>query len=458
MNNTIKQINQYDNKKDVYDIYDDNTENINYYNKNPNKKQIGGEKLSEGGYGCVYYPGLYCSGKEMTGTDAKKFVSKVQVFDDSAKNEVHIGNIIKDINIYEQHFVPIIETCPIRLAEIDKGLVKSCNLLKDKNIHNSSTKTFSIMKIRYIDSTTFSDYIEEVKNPKKLLNDIFESYKYLLRSLDLLYENDIIHYDLKGENILYDRNKNHPLIIDFGLSIDMNGLKKEEDYEKAFYIYAPDYYIWCPEIQVLSYLYRNNHKPSKKEYKNIAIECVKHNKGLHSGLFSNTIIKKYEKDLISELQKYHGKSRNVITKELLKKSSYSWDNYSLSILFLRIIGYIYDNSEYEDGYDYDEQDYKDDDKSHTNKGVIELFSELLLKNISPNPKERYTIEQTKKAFEGLFIVSKDDDVSDRKSGLFNMYDSIIKSIYKKKESGIFDTILQKDEEQLEIVSKKIYNK
>ena len=44
--------------------------------------------LSQGGFGCVYYPGLKCSDK----TDvSKKMVTKLQRDDFNAENEAYIG-------------------------------------------------------------------------------------------------------------------------------------------------------------------------------------------------------------------------------------------------------------------------------------------------------------------------------------------------------------------------------
>ena len=48
----------------------------------------GGKLLSEGGYGCVFFPSINCDGSSMK---TKKYVSKIQKFDKSAKNEIKIG-------------------------------------------------------------------------------------------------------------------------------------------------------------------------------------------------------------------------------------------------------------------------------------------------------------------------------------------------------------------------------
>ena len=49
---------------------------------------IGGKLLAEGGYGCVFAPGINCDGSVMK---TKKYVSKIQRYDTSAKNEILIG-------------------------------------------------------------------------------------------------------------------------------------------------------------------------------------------------------------------------------------------------------------------------------------------------------------------------------------------------------------------------------
>ena len=61
---------------------------------------------------------------------------------------------------------------------------------------------------------------------------------------------------LKGTNILFDNNKEIPLLIDFGLSVEYQILNKinSTNLKNMFYVYAPEYYIWSLEIHYLCYL------------------------------------------------------------------------------------------------------------------------------------------------------------------------------------------------------------
>ena len=49
---------------------------------------IGGDKIGEGSYGCIYHPALNKDGSE---SENKKFVSKIQKDNKYANNEKKIG-------------------------------------------------------------------------------------------------------------------------------------------------------------------------------------------------------------------------------------------------------------------------------------------------------------------------------------------------------------------------------
>ena len=68
----------------------------------------GGKLLAEGGYGCVFTPGINCDGSVMK---TKKYVSKIQRYDSSARNEIRIGKKIQELNGFEDHLAPILKYC-----------------------------------------------------------------------------------------------------------------------------------------------------------------------------------------------------------------------------------------------------------------------------------------------------------------------------------------------------------
>ena len=52
----------------------------------------GGAFLSEGGFGCVFYPEINCKGKD---TNNKQYISKIVEKDYYSENEIKIGTIIQ---------------------------------------------------------------------------------------------------------------------------------------------------------------------------------------------------------------------------------------------------------------------------------------------------------------------------------------------------------------------------
>ena len=103
--------------------------------------------LSQGGFGCVYHPGIKCDGSK----DKKNFVSKLQINNYASFNEIEIGKIIEKIPNYELFFLPIIEYCKINIAEIDNKLIEKCNTLHDNT-------NLVLMKMNYIKNIDFYDF------------------------------------------------------------------------------------------------------------------------------------------------------------------------------------------------------------------------------------------------------------------------------------------------------------
>ena len=65
----------------------------------------------------------------------------------------------------------------------------------------------------------FYDFFLSNINKQFIFSSINSSYIYLLSSLEFLNSQNVVHFDLKGDNILYNLTTNNPLIIDFGISI-----------------------------------------------------------------------------------------------------------------------------------------------------------------------------------------------------------------------------------------------
>ncbi len=373
-------------------------------------KMIGGKMIGEGGFGCVYYPSINCDG---TQEQTKQYISKIQKYNSTAKTEIQIGDIVRTIPSYSNFFAPIIQHCKqMGLSKFSSSIVDTCDIFKKK-----TENKYIIMKSEYVDKYDLFEYIIKSDNNKHLILNILSTYTHLLIAIKKLVSKNIVHYDLKGGNIMFSTFLNVPKIIDFGLSINMDNVTVK-NMKEYFYIYASDYYIWAPEIQYLSYIANNHLNPSKNEIREIAESIVKNNVSLHN-LYSASFIKKYKDTLIKFLLKFSGKTpQNVL--ETMRKYYNTWDNYSISILFMKIIHYLNMNG------------FSD------NKFII-FFSQLLLQNIHPDPDRRLSIQHTITLFNDYFY---GQDMNAERD-----YSEMLVSLQKNKD--VIITQIHTDEKHLE---------
>ena len=108
--------------------------------------------LSQGGFGCVFYPGVKCDG---TSNPDKKIVTKVQEDNFNAKNEGRIGEILESIPNYNLYFLPVISSCPINIRKIDKTAISKCEIIKENT-------NYVAMDIDYIETVNFTEVLQNV--------------------------------------------------------------------------------------------------------------------------------------------------------------------------------------------------------------------------------------------------------------------------------------------------------
>ncbi|MAU36293.1 MAG: hypothetical protein CMD14_02845 [Flavobacteriales bacterium] len=345
--------------------------------------------LSQGGFGCVYYPGLKCDNEDDNKkNDNDKFVTKLQKKNFTSNNELNIGLTIKKNEFYKFFFLPVVSQCPVNIKVYKKKheeQLKECDVIKDDD------KKYMLMKIPYVKNKPVVEAIFNETNDKKhLMISIMELYTASLKAIGILIEKKIVHFDLKSDNILYDTQLNHMKFIDFGLSIPIEKLEKEnlKDY---FYIYAPEYFVWPLEVHVINFLIHeyDGTNVDKKYVDNIsnkiATEYVENNKGLN--MFSREFRSKYMELCVLQIKKYlKTGNKNTIINNLIKYYE-TWDNYSISITLLRIVDLLFPNEFVENMF-------------------YEVFSQLLLYNIHPNPLKRFNISETFNKYYEIFYLNE----------------------------------------------------
>ena len=379
----------------------------------------GGALLSEGGYGCIYHPALNKKGKETT---QKKFVSKLQVNSFAARNEVNIGKIVKEIFGYTSYFYPIITSQSVNIGSFNPKTKKQCQAYK-----KNPKKKFILSKLQYLEGTTLNSFVLDNLDKRRLFIYLIDIYNHILQGLQLLDKSDIVHFDIKGENIMFNTKLKNPIIIDFGLSILKKDLTK--NLKKYFYIYAPSYYYWPIEVHFLNYILHINKSPTKYDIEKICKEYVHSNSVLHL-IFSKEFVKKYLNECIKTLEELLDLTYKEKINTILKMMP-SWDNYALSIIYLRYIHYF-------------------NVKGYPKNNFIIHLSQLLVQNIHPNYTKRYDLYKTQSIFSSFWI----NDALHNAKNFEEIVKNIIKSAqeiklnvkkYIKKDKNMKNYILQTEE-------------
>jgi len=325
------------------------------------------ELISQGTYGCIFKPGMNCKGE----IEKEGFITKLQNDQETTQNEYAIGKILLETDItmdhkkkkeYSERFAPILNSCPIQLGKIKENFIEKCNIMKN----NPLQTPFYSNQLRYVGKHTlynFFDILKQEPNTLKIIYFCGVFHTYLLDSILLLKEKKIVHFDLKENNILIDQKRHIPVIIDFGLSINMDLLlgKKEMDpylYTKTFFTYYDKYPPWCLEIVLISFIVNNTEVSSiwggarKESSLDWSSKLVK-----KDDLFSiidhyfkyNHVVKWISLEKKEESKKqwmdwiqhlYTEKKSSVSGKFMVNKLIpfwYSWDCFSISVLFFLLL-------------------------------------------------------------------------------------------------------------------------
>jgi serine/threonine protein kinase len=295
--------------------------------------------LGSGTYGCV------TGKKDIKKNTIVENVTKIQKKEETSANETQIGKKLMAIKNYEEYFAPVLKTEDITISQLDKEQIDSCEF-----IHNEVDKNtkYESNEIKYVGEFSLKKYLSKtITNTQEFLRILLSDHIVLLEALEKLIDAGIVHYDLKENNIMMRTKDGRPIIIDFGLSVDT-----ATSNEKSFYRYYPNYAPWCIDIVMLSFMVNEkgtgwqDQVISSEDILKVVGEYFKDNYGVTDLLlpdekskwqsemmeYFNSFINKQWKDLYSELLKYR----------------FTWDTYSITVIYLFLFDQLGLNSYMED--------------------------------------------------------------------------------------------------------------
>ena len=316
--------------------------------------------ISQGSYGCIFRPGYMCDGKGLT---TNKYITKIQKNTEVSTRETAMGEKIQKIPNYQEYYAPVLKSCNVSLSTISEKEIEKCKIITNKSAVTTSALKYESNKLRYVGKNSILKHLLNVynKRPSGIVRTMVESHRALLVGFKKLSDAGIIHYDVKDNNIICDDNTGVPIIIDFGLSIDVTNISKN-DYRDAFYIYGPEYGPWCLEIAIISYaankigiaevktenllsLVGLGKDTEMKEWQNQVVEKTQIDEIIAEYLNKNRAVS----DLLSESQRaeYRRKVDTYYSPFIgnkwidmvneIQKSMLTWDNYGLSVVYLYAI-------------------------------------------------------------------------------------------------------------------------
>ncbi len=314
--------------------------------------------VGQGTYGCVFYPGISCSGK----SESVQYVTKVQKESKETDHEKAVGDHIRKKNIkkYYDYFAPVVSTCPLKLASIDKDEISKCDVIQSDSASNadpatntdSATNTdpaYVSVKIRYVGKQTLKEHLLD-----RLLNDtptffghMIETQLYLLHALEKLEQAKVIHYDLKSNNVMFHEKIQNPVIIDFGMSVKLEKILAPDVYPKYASIFFEPYEKyppWCLDIVLLSFVVKQD--PNQWMKTKLSTENVKQMRAIVKTYFQENPVMDHIEDqkAKSDSEKYWNKwidehiqkSKINVVKDLLEYWN-TWDTYSLMVMYYRFM-------------------------------------------------------------------------------------------------------------------------
>lgn len=317
----------------------------------------------------------------------KKYNYKFVLKDFFIDNELFISNLIYKMINYKKYFHIPSKIEKINFVNIDNENVDDFETEYDINLKYRKKITSNNILLKYdnIQMLDFKKYLSFEKNylsfeKKYFFHKIINIYIKLLKSINMLNENNIFFNNLNDENIFINQIDS-PILSNFSFSILFNLSTMRENLHKFILEYDPSYIQWPIEIHTIAYIFHHKLNSLSKSNIDKIISDLINNNYIFENLNDNMKQKYYDNGILFLKKFINKKSDEIISNIILHFKS--WDNYALSILYLQIIIKIYKSM-----------------KNKNNKFIID-FMKLLLKNISFNPDQRFSLKNTKLHFNNI---------------------------------------------------------
>jgi len=216
-------------------------------------RRIGGALIGQGTYGCVFRPALPC--KKNTRNRPGQ-ISKLMNARD-AEEELKQRDLFRSVDPTQKYFLYPFEICDPKLPFDKKNRVNDCSV------------PITVRKI--LQSLDGGESIQNIDVDRADYPALFQSISNLFEGLEKAHAKDIVHNDIKPDNIVVTKmpdGKFNSRFIDFGISFkwdDLDELSKNKKTpftrnEKGHSVFDLQYLYWSIEVH-----FTNPHPVDKKK-------------------------------------------------------------------------------------------------------------------------------------------------------------------------------------------------
>jgi hypothetical protein len=273
--------------------------------------------------------------KEKEKDKSSIFTEKVSLKTVITENEEKIANILKENKQLHPFLIyqPLIEISPLSIGTIN---ITACEEEEMNEINTEKETNLVSLKYKKI-TETLQDFLlkrkSDIKQKNKFLSILITSNLQILDAISKMQviTQPIIHFNINEETILYDNINAIPVISDFRMAFTKSDMDDNEIFMNLIPEYE-DYSPWPIEIYILSNILNENPNENINEIikKYISTEFFQKQNPEKVKEFENILNKYVETTQISN------KPKNEII-EILKQNVFSWDVYSICILFVTLL-------------------------------------------------------------------------------------------------------------------------
>ena len=275
------------------------------------------------------------------------------------KNEVVILRRLIMLPNCSNHFhvCKSIETVKIAELGTNEYNLQTINCLKDDH---SMLLRYADEELLYMDG-----FLRSLSCSRKYIYLLTDFYVRLLTNIHLLVSNNIVHNNI-GFKTMVVNSFELPILTNFrfSLNLSVSGSKMNECLKHIFIQYNPGHIYWSPEIHLLCYILTN--KLSSLSLNNVetvlsGLKMVYDNNDNYNAL-------------LKHFAKYVNMNCDQIIADIMRFSG-TWDQYSLGICYLKLIGDLEKNIK-------------------TSNNFVVMFLELLRNTVNALPSKRPSVSET----------------------------------------------------------------